>query len=329
MRLWELYHSEKPAFLREMAASPALRRLEDVGMNCGCEYTQFPLFRDLGHYSRYDHSVGVGLIVWHFTRDPAQAAAGLLHDVATPVFAHVVDFLRGDYLVQETTENDTEERIRFSPELRAVLEGLSLSVEAVSNYHRYSIADNDTPLLSADRLEYTLGNLVNFGFAGRETVKLCYDDLTVEKNERGEPELMFRSRDTALIFAEGALRCSRVYVAKEDRYSMQMLAEILGDAIRAGVLAEPELNETESVVIEKLRSDAEFSRRWERFCAYREILTADVPGPEPGWRQIPAKRRYIDPAVAGQGRVSALFPAFGERLSTFLSESFEPWLRGV
>lgn len=324
-----MYHSEMPSFLWEMAGTPVFLRLEDVGMNCGCEYTGFPLFRKLAGYSRYDHSVGVGLIVWHFTCDPAQAAAGLLHDVATPVFAHVVDFLRGDYLVQESTENDTEDRIRSSPELCGILSGLSLPVEAVSNYHLYPVADNDTPHLSADRLEYTLGNLLNFGFSEKGTVKAYYDDLTIDINECGEPELMFRTRDTALAFARDALRCSRVYVAKEDRYAMQMLAELLGDAIRAGILAEPDLDRTESVVIEKLRSIDTFSHRWERFCAYREIVTADAPGPEPGWRQIRAKRRYIDPAVAGQGRVSALFPAFGEKLTSFLSESFDPWLLGV
>ena len=117
MRLWDLYHPETPGFLRPMTEAPELRRLEDVGMNCGCEYTSFPRFKDMGRYSRYDHSVGVALIVWNFTGDPVQAAAGLFHDIATPVFAHVVDFLRGDYLVQESTEKGTLECIQGSPAL--------------------------------------------------------------------------------------------------------------------------------------------------------------------------------------------------------------------
>lgn len=52
-----------------------MARLRQVGMNCGCEYTDFPRFRHLAPYSRFRHSVGVGLIVWHFTHDAAQAAA--------------------------------------------------------------------------------------------------------------------------------------------------------------------------------------------------------------------------------------------------------------
>lgn len=96
-------------------------RLRDVGMNCGCEYTAFPRFVKIGPYSRYDHSLGVALIVWHFTKRKEQTLAGLFHDLATPVFAHVVDFLNGDHLRQESTEAGTRECIAGSPEL---MEGL-------------------------------------------------------------------------------------------------------------------------------------------------------------------------------------------------------------
>jgi HD superfamily phosphohydrolase len=105
--LWPIYHPRIPPVLRHLAATPPVARLRQVGMNCGCEYTDFPRFRRLAPYSRFRHSVGVGLIVWHFTGDAAQAAAGLLHDVSTPVFAHVVDFLNGDHLTQTSTERGT------------------------------------------------------------------------------------------------------------------------------------------------------------------------------------------------------------------------------
>ena len=92
--LWSVYHQDIPPFLLQLAAAAPMQRLRQVGMNCGCEYTSFPRFRCLPSYSRYDHSLGVGLIVWHFTGDAAQAAAGLLHDVATPVFAHTPEDLQ-------------------------------------------------------------------------------------------------------------------------------------------------------------------------------------------------------------------------------------------
>ena len=44
MDLTTLYAPEMPPFLRDAADTPPLIRLRDVGMNCGCEYTSFPLF---------------------------------------------------------------------------------------------------------------------------------------------------------------------------------------------------------------------------------------------------------------------------------------------
>jgi len=298
-------------------------------MNCGCEYTSFPLFSHIGGYSRYEHSVGVALIVWHFTQDAVQAAAALFHDIATPVFAHVIDFLRGDYLVQESTEAGTDEIIRRSAELRAILDKYSLPLDAVGDYHLYPLADNDSPRLSSDRLEYTLGNLVNFGFADRETVKRYYEDIVVSANEDGRPELMFRSRPTALAFAQDALRCSRVYVAKEDRYAMQRLSELLGDAMAAGLLTEEDLYRTEPEVIARLTADEAARERWQAFCSLSRIIVSPVPGPEEGWRQIPAKKRCIDPAVAGEGRLSHLDASFCAALEGFRADSLSQWLLGV
>ena len=78
---FHVYHNGIPAFLDECMETPVVKRIKDIGMNCGCEYTSFPQFADLESYSRYDHSIGVALIVWHFTHDRKQAVAGLLHDV--------------------------------------------------------------------------------------------------------------------------------------------------------------------------------------------------------------------------------------------------------
>ena len=44
MELWHIYHENMPPFLAEAAATPPMARLRGVGMNCGCEYTSFPLF---------------------------------------------------------------------------------------------------------------------------------------------------------------------------------------------------------------------------------------------------------------------------------------------
>ena len=323
---YQIYHHQIPDFLRECAQTPVLLRLRDVGMNCGCEYTSFPRFRHLAPYSRFEHSLGTALIIWHFTGDPVQATAGLLHDIATPVFAHVVDFMWGDYLQQEATEAGTAVLIETSAELQAVLKKYGLSTDMVSDYHRYPIADNDSPRLSADRLEYTIGNSINYGFCTGKTAAVWYRDLVVGTNEEGQSELVFRSEALAEAFAVSALRCSEVYVSDEDRYSMQMLAELLRDAVELGVITERDLYTTEPQVISRLLSEETTAARWLDYQSCCQILRSEQPGTGENWRKISAKKRYIDPMVLHQGRMSTVSPAYGAKLSAFLCQDQDCWL---
>ena len=326
MQIQRIYHDRLPGFLAELCRAPEMQRLRDVGMNCGCEYTSFPLFRDLGRYTRYDHSLSAALIVWHFTGDMAQAVAALFHDIATPVFAHVIDFMRGDHLMQQVTEEGTEAMLRGSGQIMAGLDALGLSLDEVSDYHRYPVADNDTPRLSADRLEYTLGNLENYGFQSPDVLKRCYDDLRVTASEDGAPELAFGDEAVALSFAMDALRCSRVYVSGPDRYAMQILSELTADAIKKGVLSPDDLYGTEAAVIAKFLADDGTRRRWLRYRALHEMVTDPPLAPEQDRRVVPAKRRYIDPLVEGRGRLSALSPAFAHAVAAFLSQDQGRWI---
>ena len=329
MTNFHIYHHETPPFLAEFVQAPEVKRLQNIGMNCGCEYTSFPLFRGLQPYSRFDHSMGVSLIVWHFTKVRAQAVSGLLHDIASPVFAHVVDFMNGDYLRQESTEAGTEEIIAASPELQELLKKNGLTTNDVCDYHRYPIADNDSPLLSADRLEYTLGNLVNFGICTIDTAKKYYDDLTIGKNERNQAEIMFRTSETAEAFAMAALKCSQIYVSDEDRYAMQILSEILRYAGEHGVIESGDLYTTEPKVIAKLRSDERTASLWEKYCSLARTVQADSPDASGAWRRIFAKKRYIDPMVAGVDRVSRLSTAFHDALTQFLHARQDYWVCGI
>lgn len=324
--LWDIYHPEIPDFLAQLAGTPPVQRLRQVGMNCGCEYTRFPQFAGCRPYSRYDHSMGTALIIWHFTGDKAAAAAGLLHDVATPVFAHVIDFLRGDHVKQESTETGTRELVERSPEIQAVLQRHGLTTAQTADYHQYPVADNATPRLSADRLEYTLGNLVNFGFGSREDARRLYRDIAVLDAPDGAPELGFRTEAAALEFAALALRCSRVYVADADRFAMQALAELIRGAANRGVLCEKDLYTTEPQVIQKLQNDPPAAQQWERFTRYSRMRTEIVRPAQGSWLQVNAKKRYIDPLTQGGKRASVLSPVFAREVDGFLARSFDEWL---
>lgn len=317
-----------PDFLVAAAQTPAMLRLKEVGMNCGCEYTSFPRFVNLPPYSRWQHSVCVGAIVWHFTLEPRQALAGLLHDIATPTFAHVIDFLHGDAMTQESTEAGTQEIIEDSQELQGILADLGFKTEDVCDYHLYPIADNPSPQLSADRLEYTLSNLVNYGFRAPADCRRYFDDLLVDTNEHGEVELVFQTHEIALGFASGALQCSRVYISDEDRYAMQALADLLRTAVHDRIIDEHDFYGTEGRLIQKLLRDSKYARQWAAYRALHALVISGEPQNGPGWINVSAKKRTIDPFVKGSGRVSELYPDYANSLSDFQMASQNYWMSG-
>ena len=319
MKLFSLYCNQIPDFILEFASAPEMQRLKSIGMNCGCEYTSFPRFRSIESYSRYDHSVGTALIVWNFTHCIEQSLAALFHDISTPVFAHVIDFLNGDYLKQESTEERTGQIIRNSEFLSETLCRYGIEQEKVCDYHRYPAADLPSPQLCADRLEYTIGNMLNYGFRTKNDAKLFYSDITLAVNEKGENELCFCSPDTAVAFAKTALLCSKVYVSDEDRYSMQILSEIIAKGLSAGILSDGDLYKTEPECIEKLCSDLVTEKMWKSYQAMSIIRCGDGSSA----RIIRAKKRFINPYVTGIGRTTQISQSYSENLKEYRSKTFD------
>ncbi len=312
-----------PEYVNRAMRSSAMKRIEAVEMNCGMAYTSFPLFVKGENYSRAQHSRNVSVLVYHFTEDPVQCLAGLFHDISTPVFSHVIDFLNGDHMTQESTEADTEEMIRTDREIGEVLASLGLSAEDVSDYHRFPIADNEMPGLSCDRLEYTLGNGVNYQFITPQEARDLLGDIRVLNNENGVPELGFQSAESGTAFARLALRCGKVYSGREDRYGMEVLARLLKDAVRDGVLSRSDLYRTEPEVI-RILENSPFSERWESFRRLHEVREA---GPEDGIA-VEAKRRFTDPLIDGRGRVSHIDEAFRSDVQRFIEEDYSVFLKG-
>ena len=317
------YYSEIPDFIKTASQTPEMLRLKDVGMHCGLEYASFPEYKKLKAYSRYEHSLGVALIVWNFTQNKAQSLAGLFHDIATPCFAHVIDFLHGDYENQESTEAKTTAIIDHSKEIQDVLKGLKITTSEVADYHLYSIADNDSPKLSADRLEYTLGNFFNYQNISLAKIQEMYDDLEVMKNENGEDELGFRHEDKAFEFVKYMLKNSYMYSADPDRYAMETLAQLLKDAINDQVIKEEDLYLLEPELIQKLTSNPRYQERWDAYRKLSKVVRSDTE--VAGSLKINAKHRYIDPLTLN-GRVSFINQELKEEIEKYSNLSFDYWL---
>ncbi len=241
-----------PAFLDKYLQLPVLKRLAGVGLLCGTDWTA--LYKNRFYYSRLDHSLGVALIVWHFTHDKAQTLAGLLHDISTPVFSHVSDFRKGDALTQTATEEPTARIIRGDAELGRLLAEDGLTAEQVEDYHIYPVADNEIPQLSADRLEYMFpSGMALDGSWTMGEIRTCYNDLVILKNEDGADELGFKTLEIAELYCEHFCMIGHILQLNENKLALHLLGQIMNIAEKEGILSEEDFMKlSEKEVMERL-----------------------------------------------------------------------------
>lgn len=309
------YHNilepQPPEFLNKYYELPMLQRLKNVGLLCGTDWT--PLYKNRFYYSRFDHSVGVALIIWHFTHDKAQTISGLLHDVSTPVFSHVSDFRKGDALTQTETEGTNESIIRSDRNLDALLAVDGLRVEQVEDYHKYPIADNEIPQLSSDRLEYMFpSGMALDGSWDLPSVRRAYEDLEVLRNEEGLPELGFKTLEIAEDYTRRFCMIGHILQLNENKLTLHLLGKIMNLAVEEGILSEADfMTKAEAEIIEILDKElsqnpkafskerSKLVRLYKTFRTMTKIEHTQTPLDENEYFciNLKVKQRYINPLV--------------------------------
>ena len=309
------YHAilepQPPEFLNKYYELPMLQRLKNVGLLCGTDWT--PLYKNRFYYSRFDHSVGVALIIWHFTHDKAQTISGLLHDVSTPVFSHVSDFRKGDALTQTETEGTNESIIRSDRNLDALLAVDGLRVEQVEDYHKYPIADNEIPQLSSDRLEYMFpSGMALDGSWDLPSVRRAYEDLEVLRNEEGLPELGFKTLEIAEDYTRRFCMIGHILQLNENKLTLHLLGKIMNLAVEEGILSEADfMTKAEAEIIGILDKElsqnpkafskerSKLARLYKTFRTMTKIEHTQTPLDENEYFciNLKVKQRYINPLV--------------------------------
>lgn len=317
---FKLLEPDYPTWIDEYIACPELQKQQYISVTCGAIYSK--LYNIHNFYSSLDHSKAVALIVWHFTHDKKQTLAGLLHDIATPTFKHCVDFLNGDYLMQESTEDLTTEIIKNSTQIMSLLKRDNIKLEEVNDYHIYPIADNDTPRLSADRLEYSLSN----GYITYETntfdeIKEMYNDLFVGKNEDGVPEIQFKTKKIARAFVKMTTDLSIIYRDDRTRFSMQFIADLLK---KLDFKKEDLYSMKESEVIKKIEN-SKYKGIWNKWKNASKVKTSDIEPENVYFVHLKAKTRYINPLVKGE-RISNICKTANKMIEKNLSYSQDKYV---
>ncbi len=94
-----------------------------------------------------------------------EQAAGLIQDVSHTAFSHTVDYVFGDR--REQFHEDIFASVVGASDLPGILRKHDHTWERLFSATNLKIVDAKAPLLCADRIDYTLRDLVRFGHVKR------------------------------------------------------------------------------------------------------------------------------------------------------------------
>jgi hypothetical protein len=249
-------------------------------------------------YSRYEHSVGVMLLLKRLDASLEEQAAGLLHDVSHTAFSHVADWVFGS-----TEREDLQDKLhsKFLPrnaEVCRILEDHGLDVKRISNLGNYSLLERPPPGLCADRIDYALRDLSYW--VGPKLVKPTLDSLANVGNR-----IVFTSKRRAGIFARGYLRCQlQFWGSTESTVRYYLLSSALKHAVKNKIVLRSDFFTDDSTIIHKLNSAKD-----ERIMHIMKLLAGHLKFARTRAStdmRLRKKFRYVDPLYLEDGKLVRL-----------------------
>ena len=282
-----------PEFLYKYLDLEIMTRLKDISVLCGMDYASKHIYDFKFYMSRFNHSLNVALITWRLTYDKTQTLAALFHDVSTPVFSHVIDYMNGDYIKQESTEDKTKDVLYSSDLLSSYLKEDEVDINNIIDFKKYPVVDSPRPALCADRID----NLVDVGMAWAKCVKYrdakdIIDNLYYDKQSN---EIGLYSEYIGHMLSEINYKINVLTHSNEDTFMMVLLSDIVKLLIDEGIIKYNDLYQlTEHQMLRIIRKHLDNPRLNEMYDIWKNVEYIDKE------LDIDVKELTLNPLILGR-----------------------------
>ena len=283
---------EEPVLI-ELLNSRAMQRLKGISQfGLPKEFCPFPGF------SRYEHSVGVAILLKKLKAGLEEQVAGLTHDVSHPAFSHLVDWVLGNR-EKEDHQDRNHKKIVSSSDIPEILNRHGFEPERIIDVKKYGLLEREAPDLCADRVDYAIREFKTW--AAPSIVGDCLDNLV---NHNGRIE--FYTADSAINFAFAYAKCQREHWGgAECTVRWEIFSQALKTALKNGIIKEDDFYMEDEQILRKLRvnGNVEIGIALEMLDRKRLKLRENSENPQ---YKLKKKFRYIDPAYINKREVHKL-----------------------
>jgi uncharacterized protein len=177
-RIYGEFEITEPVIL-EIINSPKIQRLKGVDQAGYFE----PYFPGTAH-SRFEHSVGVYLLLKKYGAPIEEQVSGLIHDISHSVFSHAADyfFSTGSQKEHNHQDNSFKNYVRASS-IPKILKKYGFDFEYILDDKNFPLKENNLPDICADRIDYSLRGILIFKIGERNDIKYILQNLKAENGK--------------------------------------------------------------------------------------------------------------------------------------------------
>ncbi|KKP92209.1 MAG: HD domain-containing protein [candidate division WS6 bacterium GW2011_GWC1_36_11] len=292
--------------LIELMDSKAIQRLK------GIDQAGYSKVFYVDGRNRFDHSIGVFLLLRKYGASLDEQIAGLLHDVSHYAFSHAIDYiLQEGNIDKQDLQDRSKNKFLLNSDIPQILEKHGYDVDRVADEENFSMLETSLPDICADRLDYSLKDMIILLKKDVEEIRDIISHLKVDDAKKW----YFDDVEVGYVFAKYFKELN------DDHYSglvsasmFKSIKDFIKCALDKGYIEENDLEKEDQYVIDKclkyIEKDKELKRFWERMnnkdCFYPD---------ENNYEEIIyCKSRVVDPLCLvnnGLKRVSEVYKEWG------------------
>lgn len=271
--------------------------------------------------TRFEHSVGAMLLVRQLGAEIKEQIAALLHDVSHTAFSHVIDYVFDNHDGQ-SYHDEQKQWFVAQTDLPDILAGYGYDWRDFIDEENFSILEQPSPRLCADRLDYFLRDSQELNLATPADITFVLDHLVVVNGRIVTDNI------------QAARWLGNTFIAADDaswaNFREVGLYEVTARAIKRGLeigaLTETDIWGTDAPLWAKLQANQDpILQTWLQLISPHTKFIWDDTYPT---FRVSTKLRAIDPdvAVAGQlAPLSTLDADFGGKRTDYLQRKNGKW----
>jgi len=281
----------------DLINSPSIQRLKGIDQ---AGYSE-PWFPGTPR-TRFEHSVGVYILLKKYGASLEEQIAGLIHDVSHSAFSHCIDYVLGTK--ESGKKHDHQDNLfkKFvkKSEIPTILKKHGFNLNYLLEEKNFPLKETELPDICADRIDYSLRDSYAFSKINKKELQYFFDNLTTE-NYRW----VFKNFESAKKFADLFFEMNEEYYAGMPTAVMfATVSEYLKYSLKRKYIVEEDLYKTDNFVLSKIEKHLVANKKLRLLFDRMNNKIKFKNNPRKYNVNIFCKSRMVDPLCSYQGKIN-------------------------